>query len=718
MLNKRDGSIGAIDFLRNELAPKPGRLSDVIRITALTLIVLVIEETFRLPLPAYAAYIVFFASLEDKASTAFIGVVLIISHTVAIFTALGVYTLSIGEFGIRLPMMTLLTFVGVFFSRVCTVPPAAFVLGFISTMALTMIDVIPSLAPLPTAEIVTQTVLWYWLVGLMPLALVVAGNLLTGRDPAGLFRRSLAARLDATGRVLLVGHRPHPKLCARINELIRAGTTDLLRYLKMSGLLQKPSPRQSADDRALIARTHELVTLANEWAAIQPSGPSLRADAAACGTLLRSLARSINEGMTSQLQRPSLTLDQRSWQEDRPAALVLERLIDILTWLPELLAERADADLAAQEPQAAPPAKRQILIPDAFSNPDHQRFALKVTLCVISAYITYNLLDWPNIRTSVITCFFVTLGSAGETFHKMALRMIGALVGGGLGLATVVFVMPSLTDITDLCLVIGVVTFIAGWIARGSERLSYAGMQMAMAFFFCVLVGFGPTINLAMARDRLVGILLGNVLVWLVFSNIWPVSAGAQAKKALASAIGTLAQVFLVKDVGLGALPGRTDTVVFAFDNALARAWRLLSFHLFEPKAVKMQVDLPIDASDVEAVQSLFGPALLLDETTAHLPSGREAANLVEQAETYRMALGTWLRRLAEGMATGEGAPSEPPPDAAMVAAAFEAAGPRDAALLARAEWYRELDGRVRSVAELARTRGCYNTVQYEEAKA
>ena len=54
-------------------------------------------------------------------------------------------------------------------------------------------------------------------------------------------------------------------------------------------------------------------------------------------------------------------------------------------------------------------------------------------------YFAMNLADWPGIHTCVITCFFVALGTVGETIHKATLRFIGCLTGAGLGL----FISPN-----------------------------------------------------------------------------------------------------------------------------------------------------------------------------------------------------------------------------------------------------------------------------------
>src|SRR5262249_9153683 len=106
-------------------------------------------------------------------------------------------------------------------------------------------------------------------------------------------------------------------------------------------------------------------------------------------------------------------------------------------------------------PPAAAPAKarggtrspRRLLAADAFKNPEHLRFALKLTMAVMTCYFIQSLADWPSIGTCVPTCFMVALGTAGETLHKATLRIAGALVGAGLGLAAILLLMPAMTSL-------------------------------------------------------------------------------------------------------------------------------------------------------------------------------------------------------------------------------------------------------------------------------
>jgi len=62
------------------------------------------------------------------------------------------------------------------------------------------------------------------------------------------------------------------------------------------------------------------------------------------------------------------------------------------------------------------------------------------------------------------------------------------------------------------------------WITAGSELFSYAGVQIGLAFLLTTLNGFSPSTDLVAAQDRILGILLGIAVCFVVFTVLWPVS--------------------------------------------------------------------------------------------------------------------------------------------------------------------------------------------------
>src|SRR5262249_4824585 len=151
-------------------------------------------------------------------------------------------------------------------------------------------------------------------------------------------------------------------------------------------------------------------------------------------------------------------------------------------------------------------------LPDAFTDPKYVRYALKTTAAAMFCYVLYTLLDWPSIHTCFITCYIVSLGTTAETIEKLSLRILGCIVGAAAGIVAIVYVMPSLTSIGALLAVVFLGGLASAWVAAGSPRISYAGFQLAFAFFLCVIQGPSPAFDLSIARDRIIGILLGNVV--------------------------------------------------------------------------------------------------------------------------------------------------------------------------------------------------------------
>jgi len=188
-------------------------------------------------------------------------------------------------------------------------------------------------------------------------------------------------------------------------------------------------------------------------------------------------------------------------------------------------------------PDSAEPAEHRpkptgLFKPDAFTNPAHLQFALKVTFAGMFCYIVYQAIDWTGIHTAFITCTFIALESTEATFYKGTLRILGCVIGGALALFTIVFLMPHMETIASLVVVVACASAIAGWVATGNEMISYAGLQIAFAFFYSVFQGYAPDTDLDNVRDRVVGILFGLIITGFVFKYVWPERARIESRES------------------------------------------------------------------------------------------------------------------------------------------------------------------------------------------
>ncbi len=197
----------------------------------------------------------------------------------------------------------------------------------------------------------------------------------------------------------------------------------------------------------------------------------------------------------------------------------------------------------AAGPPAHLPKPKSFFVSDAFTNAAHVHFALKVTFAAMFCYIVYMAIDWSGIHTALITCTFIALETTGATLHKGILRIGGCVIGGALALLTIVFLMPHMETIASLVVVVACASAIAGWVAAGSEMISYAGLQIAFAFFYSVFQGYAPDTDLDNVRNRVVGILFGLIVTGLVFAYIWPEHTIDRFRDALREALRQLARL-------------------------------------------------------------------------------------------------------------------------------------------------------------------------------
>ena len=529
-----------LDFLAIELAPREGRWASAARIAIGSSVAVAIAMVFQIPQPNYVAYIGFAISKDESHGTIKYAIGGMLAITLALVLTLGLCIIDTAEPALRLPLMASATFTAMFTARTFALGPISYLAGFVIVMLQSVVDDAHSL------EALTRLVLWMWVVILVPVVITIIVNLVWGQSTDILVKRSVRKVIDelAQGLIARDYQRRLPEWRSRLLPLL-----ETLRQIS-----HNKSRAGQINPRALAVLLEALVVL--------ESFPNDLPDG-----VLQELAMSVVSG----LHADHATVES---QEQRSAQVVA--FVDALTRFQAAL-EQPHTPAALN----APHAPRRLFVSDAFTNSAHWQFALKTTIAVMASYAAYTLLDWPGLRTAIVTCFFVALGSLGETMHKLVLRISGAAIGGLIAGLCIVFVLPHLTDIGQLALLVGSVSLGAAWVATSSERLAYAGMQIAFAFLLGVLQGYVPATDLTVLRDRLVGILLGNLAITLVFSSLWPTSAALGLRAALADALHAIAAVL---KLGAPDEESRTSTV-----QALVRAEHFRALSSFELRMLPMQ---------------------------------------------------------------------------------------------------------------------------------
>lgn len=377
-------------FLREELAPRPGRVAACARIAFNCALTVAIAELYQIPLPAYMAYLVFLISRDEVASTLLTGVAGAIAATLAIALSLIFYMLDASEPALRLPLMAISTYIAMFLSRTMSLGPVAFLAGFIIVLSQTLIDVVPNL------EVLTRLILWLWVVVMVPNVLTIVVNLAFGENPAELARRTAKRLLNELAAALRSGDS------TRL-EKAQAEAVGLVELRQRAGMLDKSLRSRAAIDTMLIETLAELLSLLR----VLPAGVPLEARlplAEACEESTLAFERG-DAPAIMQHAPPDAVLRTLS-PEARPVIVAMAKAMARLS---EGIARRrtAGGQLAVAEPKS-------LFVPDAFSNPDHVRFAFKTMIAVMAAYIIYSL--HANVFTAAAALAFAT-GSILSTVH-------------------------------------------------------------------------------------------------------------------------------------------------------------------------------------------------------------------------------------------------------------------------------------------------------------
>jgi len=138
-----------------------------------------------------------------------------------------------------------------------------------------------------------------------------------------------------------------------------------------------------------------------------------------------------------------------------------------------------------------------------------------------------------------------------QAYRKLTvLRISGALVGGlVIGMGAQILILPYMDTIAGFTVLYIAVIAAAAWVATSSPRLSYFGVQLAVAFCVINLQEFHFQASLSIARDRVIGILLGLVMMWFFFDQLASTNAGVAMRKKFVSVLRLLAKLARWEDL-------------------------------------------------------------------------------------------------------------------------------------------------------------------------
>jgi multidrug resistance protein MdtO len=592
------------------LAPFPGRWEFAVRLALICALTTLVAEIYQTPEPALTAFVAFFVTKPDRVTSVVISTVMLVLITLIVGTVLLISMQVIDEPFWRVATMALVSFCLLFAASASKLKPIAGIVALITAYALDLLGTVQ------IGEIATRALLYAWLFVGIPAGVSIVVNLVGGPSPRRLAERTLAHRLRICARML---GAPDARTRSAFDTCLRTGPGGVPGWLKLAGA-EKTSPMQ--DIAALRQATQSTAVILSMVDVIAREPGSL-------------LPQKICERIAQTFDEMAAILDKGGYPVD-----VTLPLVDDETGLSPLaaatLAElRAALGGFAEPPPPEPPLKPAakaaggFFLPDAFTNPAHVHYALKTTAAAMFCYIVYSLLDWPGIHTCLLTCYIVSLGTTAETFEKLTLRILGCLIGAAAGIAAIVFLMPNVTSMGVLMAIVFLATLVSGWIAAGSPRISYVGFQIAFAFFLCVVQGSTPAFDMTIARDRVIGILFGNLVVALVFTMIWPVSLAKRIDPAIAALLRRLAAL-----TATGKRPRRWALAAEA-QTALGAIGQDLDLSRYEHSSLRPSRDwLDLRRNVAQALASLQGP-LLINADQDPAVAGIIANRLERLAQTF-----------------------------------------------------------------------------------
>lgn len=257
------------------------------------------------------------------------------------------------------------------------------------------------------------------------------------------------------------------------------------------------------------------------------------------------------------------------------------------------LADVLDIPPEALEHVAPEPAPARLPVFDPYA----AQFAMKIGLGCVVALAVGVASHVQALEVIILSPLLLAQGSYGATIRRAGLRVAGVVVGGLLAVLTVVSVMPNTNDAAIWLLVLFAVLLPCAYIALGTPRFSYFGLQVAITYLI-VLVAERPEVDIHKVLWRFFGTLLGSAILLGVFQILLPDYAGRQIVSRFGDLLRTLLAIVPELDRPLPPV-AQTQRSGEAMVTALADVLRLAEEARYERDDSGIDRDAAVDAAGV-----------------------------------------------------------------------------------------------------------------------
>lgn len=560
------------------LRADPGRMGFALRLATVCTLTAALVSYYGTPDPALTIYLAFFLLKPDRRTSLVLPVALTLVITVVIGMIFVIANRVIDAPAWRIAAMVASSILLLWLGAASKLKPLGPILAMIVVYALALLDRAPS------GELATRALLYAWLFVAIPAAVSLLVNLVAAPTSEHLARVELGVQLRSASAALtdtLPRRMRGPAHAIEVQEKLALAAKDS--SLDAGALSALGAAAQSVSMLSLLVDAmREEASIPGQW---------------------RREAAAVLDAMADCLLRGECPIEV-----EPPAMPKLQTLPrDVAALL-----RKFNAVLAAFPGQASPDEnetkqRTPFLAADARRNPLYLQYALKTTAAAIFCYFLYTVLDWPGIHTCLITCYIVALPTTAETVEKLTLRIAGCLAGAAAGLAAIVYVAPAIDSLDGLLAIVFAGTFCGAWIAAGSPRIAYAGFQFAFAFLLCVVQGDNPGFDLTIARDRVIGILLGDATIYLAFAVLWPVGIAPHIDAAFAALRAHILRLTALP-------PAARQRELVAFDAQLAALETDIALHRYDRSAQATPARWPATWHRSLAAADKLKPIVFLEE--------------------------------------------------------------------------------------------------------